>query len=123
MERRLELRLCSILSPVKKVRTKEELHKEVSSRYRGSSLFVEGIAQSLAVHLVRSLAREVGSRGITVNNVQPGPIDTDLNPATDDGAVPQKAARHSTAMGTLTMSPQWYHSAPVLKRLMSLART
>ena len=27
------------------------------------------------------LAREVGSRGITVNNVQPGPIDTDLNPA------------------------------------------
>ena len=32
----------------------EELHKEVSSRHRGSSLFVEGIAQSLAVHLVRT---------------------------------------------------------------------
>src|SRR5580704_4884539 len=30
----------------------EGLHKEVSSRYRGSSLFVEGIAQSLAGHLV-----------------------------------------------------------------------
>ncbi len=27
----------------------------------------------------QSLSREVGSRGITVNNVQPGPIDTDLN--------------------------------------------
>ena len=35
---------------------------------------------------------EVGSRGITVNNVQPGPIDTDLNPASGDWAVPQKAA-------------------------------
>jgi 3-oxoacyl-[acyl-carrier protein] reductase len=39
----------------------------------------------------QGLAREVGSRGITVNNVQPGPIDTDLNPATGDWAVPQKA--------------------------------
>src|SRR5437867_8280637 len=40
----------------------------------------------------QSLSREVGSRGITVNNVQPGPIDTDLNPATGDWSVPQKAA-------------------------------
>ncbi len=40
----------------------------------------------------QSLSREVGSRGITVNNIQPGPIDTDLNPATGDWAVPQKAA-------------------------------
>ena len=40
----------------------------------------------------QALAREVGSRGITVNNVQPGPIDTDLNPAAGDWAVPQKAA-------------------------------
>src|ERR1700675_2489209 len=40
----------------------------------------------------QALAREIGSRGITVNNVQPGPIDTDLNPATGDWAVPQKAA-------------------------------
>src|SRR6202162_3801651 len=39
----------------------------------------------------QGLAREVGSRGITVNNVQPGPIDTDLNPAAGDWAVPQKA--------------------------------
>jgi 3-oxoacyl-[acyl-carrier protein] reductase len=29
---------------------------------------------------------------LTVNNIQPGPIDTDLNPATDEWAVPQKAA-------------------------------
>ena len=40
----------------------------------------------------QALAREIGSRGITVNNVQPGPIDTDLNPAAGDWAVPQKAA-------------------------------
>jgi 3-oxoacyl-[acyl-carrier protein] reductase len=39
----------------------------------------------------QGLAREVGSRGITVNNVQPGAIDTDLNPATTEWAAPQKA--------------------------------
>jgi 3-oxoacyl-[acyl-carrier protein] reductase len=39
----------------------------------------------------QSLAREVGGCGITVNNVQPGPIDTDLNPASGDWAVPQIA--------------------------------
>jgi 3-oxoacyl-[acyl-carrier protein] reductase len=44
----------------------------------------------------QGLSREVGSRGITVNNVQPGPIDTDLNPADGDWAVPQKAV---TALG------------------------
>jgi len=40
----------------------------------------------------QALAKEVGSLGITVNNVQPGPIDTDLNPASGDWAVPQRAA-------------------------------
>jgi len=40
----------------------------------------------------QALAREIGGRGITVNNVQPGPIDTDLNPASGDWAVPQMAA-------------------------------
>jgi len=40
----------------------------------------------------QGLSREVGGRGITVNNVQPGPIDTELNPASGDWATPQKAA-------------------------------
>jgi 3-oxoacyl-[acyl-carrier protein] reductase len=39
----------------------------------------------------QGLAREVGSRSITVNNIQPGPIDTDLNPAAGEWAAPQIA--------------------------------
>jgi len=39
----------------------------------------------------QGLSREVAARGITVNNVQPGPIDTDLNPADGDWATPQIA--------------------------------
>jgi 3-oxoacyl-[acyl-carrier protein] reductase len=30
--------------------------------------------------LVKGLARDLGPRGITVNNVSPGPVDTDMNP-------------------------------------------
>ena len=59
---------------------------------------------------------EVGSRGITVNNVQPGPIDTDLNPAAGEWAVPQKALQHSTATDTLMRLPLWWH----LSRVRSL---
>src|ERR1043166_3707315 len=39
----------------------------------------------------QGLSREVGDRGITVNNIQPGPIDTDLNPAAGEWAKPQVA--------------------------------
>ena len=58
-----------------------------------SPLLVPYTATKGAVKMfTQALSREVGSRGITVNNVQPGPIDTDLNPASGDWAVPQKAA-------------------------------
>src|SRR5271169_3499636 len=49
----------------------------------------------------QGLSREVGSRGITVNNVQPGPIDTDLNPAAGEWAVPQKAATALNRYGSV----------------------
>ncbi|KTD68601.1 acetyoacetyl CoA reductase [Legionella steelei] len=49
-------------------------------------------ATKAAVKLfTQALSREVGERGITVNNVQPGPIDTDLNPVTGDSAQLQVA--------------------------------
>ncbi len=49
----------------------------------------------------QGLAREVGDRGITVNNIQPGPIDTDLNPASGEWAVPQKAMTALNRYGTV----------------------
>jgi 3-oxoacyl-[acyl-carrier protein] reductase len=49
----------------------------------------------------QGLSREVGGRGITVNNIQPGPIDTDLNPAAGEWAVPQKANTALNRYGTV----------------------
>ncbi|MET0905666.1 MAG: SDR family oxidoreductase [Tardiphaga sp.] len=40
-----------------------------------------GLTKSAVQGMVRGLARDFGSRGITVNNIQPGPVDTDMNPA------------------------------------------
>jgi 3-oxoacyl-[acyl-carrier protein] reductase len=38
------------------------------------------MSKSALQGLVRGMARDLGPKGITVNNVQPGPIDTDMNP-------------------------------------------
>ncbi|GGR57791.1 3-oxoacyl-[acyl-carrier protein] reductase [Nocardioides luteus] len=49
----------------------------------GTSVY--GMTKAAVAGLVQGLAREFGPRQITVNNVQPGPVNTDANPA--DGPV------------------------------------
>lgn len=49
------------------------------------------LSKSALQGMARGLARDFGPRGITINVVQPGPIDTDANPA--DG--PTKDLMHS----------------------------
>ncbi|MFI9048770.1 SDR family oxidoreductase [Streptomyces sp. NPDC053427] len=47
--------------------------------FPGGSVY--GMTKAAVAGLTRGLSRELGPRGITVNNVQPGPTDTDANPA------------------------------------------
>jgi len=47
--------------------------------FAGGSVYA--MTKAAVAGLTRGLARDLGPRGITVNNVQPGPIDTDMNPA------------------------------------------
>ncbi len=47
---------------------------------------VYAMSKAALVGLVKGLARDLGPRGITINNVQPGPVETDMNPATSDFA-------------------------------------
>jgi len=39
------------------------------------------LTKSAVQGMVRGLARDFGDRGITVNSIQPGPTDSDMNPA------------------------------------------
>ena len=45
---------------------------------------VYAMSKSALTGLAKGLARDLGARGITVNNVLPGPVDTDMNPADSD---------------------------------------
>ena len=44
------------------------------------------MSKSALQGLAQGLARDLGPRGITINNVQPGPVDTEMNPATGEFA-------------------------------------
>ncbi|MFZ6720627.1 3-oxoacyl-ACP reductase family protein [Undibacterium sp. Ji49W] len=44
-------------------------------------LSVYALTKGAVASFTRGLARDLGPRGITVNNVQPGPVDTEMNPA------------------------------------------
>lgn len=46
--------------------------------FPGGSVYA--MTKAAVAGLTRGLARDLGPRGITVNNVQPGPTDTDMNP-------------------------------------------
>ena len=63
----------------------------VGERNMTPGLAAYGATKGAVKMFTQGLSREVGARGITVNNVQPGPIDTDLNPAAGEWAAPQKA--------------------------------
>ena len=47
---------------------------------QGPGLAAYGTSKAAVAGLTRALARDLGSRGITVNCVQPGPIHTEANP-------------------------------------------
>lgn len=47
--------------------------------FAGGAIYA--MSKSALTGLVKGMARDLGPRKITVNNVQPGPVDTDMNPA------------------------------------------
>ena len=65
--------------------------------FAGASVYA--MTKAAVAGLTRGLARDLGPRGITVNAVQPGPVDTDMNPAT----------------GTVRRGPEGLHGAGPLR--------
>ncbi|MZQ81176.1 SDR family oxidoreductase [Paenibacillus sp. 5J-6] len=50
-----------------------------ASGFPGMSLY--SMSKAAVAAMTRGLARDLAPQGVTVNNIQPGPVDTDMNPA------------------------------------------
>ena len=72
----------------------------VADRMPGAGATLYAASKAALGGMTRGLARDLGPRGITVNLVQPGPIDTERNPADGPDAAgnrsPLAIPRHGT---------------------------
>jgi len=72
----------------------------VADRAPGEGVTLYAASKSALAGMTRGLARDLGARGITANLVQPGPVDTERNPADGPNAeanrVPLAIRRHGT---------------------------
>ena len=76
-----------------------------------SGIGVYSLTKAAVAGLSRNLARELGPRGITVNTIQPGPVDTDANPDTGEFA---DAVRSVTALGRYAQPRDIAHAVAFL---------
>ncbi|MEM1056294.1 MAG: 3-oxoacyl-ACP reductase family protein [Bacteroidota bacterium] len=65
--------------------------------FPGNSVY--GASKAAVEAMTRAWAREFGARGITVNTVHPGPIDTEMNPADPDQNPGAEFMAGATALG------------------------
>jgi 3-oxoacyl-[acyl-carrier protein] reductase len=72
----------------------------VADRAPGDGVTLYAASKSALAGMTRGLARDLGARGITANLVQPGPIDTERNPAdgpnAEENRSPLAIRRHGT---------------------------
>ena len=67
----------------------------LGERVGGPNMTVYAASKAALIGLSKGLAQDLGARGITANVVQPGPVDTDMNPADGPDA---EAARQGLAL-------------------------
>ncbi|MFE1958628.1 SDR family NAD(P)-dependent oxidoreductase [Streptomyces sp. NPDC059479] len=68
----------------------------LAERVPGPGITLYAMSKAALVGFTKGLARDLGPRGVTVNQINPGPIDTDMNPADGPGSEFQTAL---TAVG------------------------
>ncbi|AOS64692.1 SDR family oxidoreductase [Actinoalloteichus hymeniacidonis] len=64
-------------------------------------LSVYAMTKGAIASLTNGLAKELGARGITINNLQPGPVDTEANPADGPNASNLLTAMSTDRFGTV----------------------
>jgi Dehydrogenases with different specificities (related to short-chain alcohol dehydrogenases) len=84
------------------------------------------LTKSAVQGMVRGLARDFGERGITVNSIQPGPTDSDMNPA--DGPMAEfmhshmaiKRHAHASEVAELTAFVAGPHGAMITGSMQTI---
>ncbi len=71
-----------------------------AERVPGPNMSLYAMSKAALGGLTKGLARDLGPRGITINLVQPGPTDTDMNPADGPFAEPQLGLLATSRFGT-----------------------
>ncbi|MEU0094197.1 SDR family oxidoreductase [Kribbella sp. NPDC006257] len=71
-----------------------------AARVTSPGLALYAMSKSALIGLNKGLARDLGSRGITSNIIQPGPIDTSMNPADGPYAAAQRSHLALDRFGT-----------------------
>ncbi|MCM3923240.1 SDR family oxidoreductase [Frankia sp. AiPs1] len=66
--------------------------------FPGGSIYA--MTKGALASLTRGLARELAPRGITINNIQPGPVDTEANPADGPAASSMLGVMATDRFGT-----------------------
>src|SRR5690554_3294666 len=72
----------------------------LAERATSPGLGLYAMTKAALTGMTKGAARDLGSRGITVNIIQPGSTDTDMNPAHGPGAADQIALRAVSAFNT-----------------------
>lgn len=72
----------------------------MAERVAGQGGSVYAMSKSALTGLTKGMARDLGPKGITVNLVHPGPVDTDMNPANGEGAEWQRSINALNSFGT-----------------------
>jgi NAD(P)-dependent dehydrogenase (short-subunit alcohol dehydrogenase family) len=73
----------------------------IADRNTGPGMSLYTMSKSAVVGMNKGLARDLGARGITSNVVQPGPIDTSMNPADGPYAAAQRSYLALDRFGTV----------------------
>lgn len=63
----------------------------LATRVTGTGWGLYSMSKAALIGFTKAVARDVGPKNISVNIVHPGPVDTDMNPATGDNADRKRA--------------------------------
>jgi 3-oxoacyl-[acyl-carrier protein] reductase len=68
-----------------------QIRSNLAERVHVPGVTLYALSKAALTGMTRGMARDLGSRGITVNVVHPGAVDTDMNPANGPNADEQRS--------------------------------